>query len=83
MDWVEYTKTDIEAAELTALKGAADTIRRFRPIHIIAVYHQISDFSEIPRDLSEQTQNYSFFQDRSTIHQEETFFWSPLREPEI
>jgi FkbM family methyltransferase len=76
LEKVDYIKMDIEAAELNALKGAADTIRRFRPILAIAMYHQISDFAEIPRFLSELTVNYSFFLDHFTIHHEETVLFA-------
>jgi FkbM family methyltransferase len=76
LERVDYIKLDIEAAELDALKGAADTIRRFRPILAIALYHKVSDFALIPKYLTELTENYAFFLDHFTIHHEETVLFA-------
>ncbi len=41
-------KFDIEGFELPALKGAAQTIQRFRPKLAISVYHLHYDITDIP-----------------------------------
>jgi FkbM family methyltransferase len=73
---VDFIKMDIEAAELNALKGAADTIRQFRPTLAIAIYHKTSDFADIPRCISGLTENYSYFIDHFSIHHEETVLFA-------
>ena len=45
---VDCIKLDVEGAELAALRGAADTIRRFRPRLIICLYHQPEDLFSLP-----------------------------------
>ncbi len=41
-------KMDVEGAEYEALRGAENTIRRFRPKLNIAAYHRSGDFFELP-----------------------------------
>ena len=41
-------KMDIEGSELSALKGAAETIKRLHPCLTICVYHKQEDLIEIP-----------------------------------
>jgi len=45
---VSFIKMDIEGAEMGALRGAEELIRRRRPDLAICVYHSISDLYEIP-----------------------------------
>jgi FkbM family methyltransferase len=45
---VTLIKLDIEGAEVPALEGAAETIRRHRPKLAVAVYHALEDFGMIP-----------------------------------
>jgi hypothetical protein len=37
-------KLDIEGSELEAIKGALETIKKFKPILLISVYHRPEDF---------------------------------------
>ena len=77
---VDFIKMDIEAAELNALKGAKDTILRFRPTLAVAVYHTVADYALIPAYLKGLTENYAFFLDHFTIHHEETVLFAVPRE---
>ncbi|MCM2268263.1 MAG: FkbM family methyltransferase [Elusimicrobiales bacterium] len=43
-----FIKLDVEGAELEALKGAAETIKRNRPKLAVCVYHKPGDLFEIP-----------------------------------
>ena len=43
-----FLKMDVEGAELDALKGAAETIRRHRPVLAICLYHKPEDLWQIP-----------------------------------
>lgn len=45
---IDFIKLDIEGSELACLKGAEESIRRFKPKLAIAVYHKIEDFWELP-----------------------------------
>ena len=45
---VSFIKMDIEGAEMGALRGAEELIRRRRPDLAICTYHSISDLFEIP-----------------------------------
>lgn len=48
LERVDCIKLDVEGAELSALRGAEDTIRRFAPRLIICLYHQPEDLVTIP-----------------------------------
>jgi FkbM family methyltransferase len=69
---IDLIKMDIEGAELPALRGAEQTIRRFRPKLAIAVYHNWDDFITIPPYLNGLDLGYEFYLDHFTIHEEET-----------
>ena len=43
-----FIKMDIEGAELPALKGTEKTIRKYKPLMAISVYHNAEDLWEIP-----------------------------------
>ena len=45
---VDCIKLDVEGGELDALRGAAATIRRFRPRLIICLYHRPEDLVTLP-----------------------------------
>lgn len=76
LDSVDYLKMDIEGAESAALRGAADTIRRFRPKLAICVYHRAEDFHEIPELIASIEPAYRFWLDHHTIHGEETVLYA-------
>jgi hypothetical protein len=58
---VDYIKMDIEGAEVPALKGARKTIAMYKPILAICIYHNQSDFVEIPELILSYNPNYSIY----------------------
>lgn len=56
-----FIKLDIEGAELEALKGAEQTIRRNRPKLAVCVYHKPGDLFEIPLFIKSLAPEYRFY----------------------
>ena len=60
-------KMDVEGAEMDVLKGAVQTINKYRPIMAICVYHKYQDIYELPKFIIDMGLNYRFVL-RSGIH---------------
>lgn len=75
---VDFIKMDIEGAELEALKGAEETIRRYRPKLAISVYHKLPDFWEISQWIEGLGLGYRFYMRHFTIHAEETVLFAEV-----
>lgn len=73
---VDFIKMDIEGAEPFALKGAINTIKKFRPKLAVAVYHSLDDFVNIPKWIDELDLNYEFYLGHYTIHAEESVLFA-------
>jgi len=58
---VTFIKMDIEGAELNALKGAEQTIKKYKPKLAICIYHKSEDVWEIPSLLLEFVPDYKFY----------------------
>lgn len=56
----DFIKMDIEGAELSALKGGIETIKKFRSQLAISIYHSLEDFINIPQYLNENLEDYHF-----------------------
>lgn len=68
-EMMSYLKMDIEGAEMPALRGAKDTIKRCRPKCAICAYHQPSDLWDIPIFLKELVPEYRiYFRHHDYIH---------------
>ena len=76
---VDYIKMDIEGSELSALQGAEETIRTFKPRLAISIYHREDDFIVIPGYLDKLGLGYEFFLDHFTIHSWETVLFASPR----
>jgi len=76
---VDFIKLDIEGAELAALHGAEECLRRFRPKLAISLYHRPSDFFSIPLFLRSRLPDYDFYLDHYSIHSEETVLYGRPR----
>lgn len=60
LEKVNVIKMDIEGAELDALKGAENLIKKFKPVLAISIYHNAKDFFEIKTWLEELVPEYKF-----------------------
>ncbi|HBF34678.1 TPA: hypothetical protein DDW35_08940 [Candidatus Sumerlaeota bacterium] len=78
LERVNFIKMDIEGAELQALEGAIETIRRFRPKMALCLYHKPEDFYTIPLWLHNLNLGYRFSVDHNTIHAEETVLYAQV-----
>ena len=63
---------DIEGAETDALKGAENTLRKFKPRLAICLYHKPLDFKVIPEYLNSLNIGYKFYFNHYTMHTEES-----------
>jgi FkbM family methyltransferase len=75
---IDFIKMDIEGSELSALKGAETTLRRFKPKLAICVYHRLEDFFDIPAYLESLCLGYRFHLRHFTIHAEETVLYASV-----
>lgn len=57
---VGLIKTDLEGAEQEFLRGAVNTIKKFRPILLISIYHNMDDFLDIKPMIEDWNLGYKF-----------------------
>lgn len=69
---IDFIKMDIEGSEMSALQGALETIKKFKPKLAIAIYHSMEDFVNIPTWILDLNLDYEIFIGHYTIHSEET-----------
>lgn len=56
-----YLKMDIEGAELSALKGAKNTVTQFKPKMQIATYHRSEDLFVLPETVLDFRRDYKIY----------------------
>lgn len=78
---VDFIKLDIEGAELSTLRGAEASLRRFRPRLAIAAYHEPDDLLTIPEYLHGLGLGYRFRLRHPTMHREETVLFAVAEPP--
>ena len=72
----DFIKMDVEGAELATLKGAEQTLRRFRPKLAICLYHHPLDFFTIPHYLSSLNLGYAFYLEHHYVNEWETVLYA-------
>lgn len=60
-DKVDYIKLDIEGAELDAIDGAKELIKRDKPTLAICVYHKAEDWYKVPQKILAINPNYKVY----------------------
>lgn len=56
-----FIKMDIEGAEVGALKGAAEAIKRLKPKLAICLYHKLTDMWEVPLLIKSMVPEYKLY----------------------
>jgi len=77
---VDFIKLDVEGAELEVLKGAMETIKRFRPKMAISVYHKPDDIITILKFISEILPDARFYLSHKFYELSETILFVNPRE---
>ena len=58
---VDFIKLDIEGAEQDAIEGAKETIKKYKPILAICVYHKAEDWYKIPQKVFAIEKGYKLY----------------------
>lgn len=58
---VDFIKLDIEGAEQNAIEGAVETIKKYKPILAICIYHKAEDWYKIPEKVLSIDSNYKVY----------------------
>lgn len=78
-DKVSFIKMDIEGAELKALEGAKETIKKYSPKLAICIYHKYEDIYEIGNYILNLNPNYIFYIRHYTTCKWETVLYAVER----
>lgn len=60
-DRITFIKMDVEGAELESLKGAKETIQRYKPKLAISAYHKPEDIITLPKYIKELVPEYRLY----------------------
>ena len=80
---VDFIKMDIEGAELGALIGGIQTLKRFRPKLAISLYHNLEDFASIPRWILDLGLDYDLHLGHFTPSDGETVLFAKPKESSL
>jgi FkbM family methyltransferase len=72
---IDFLKLDVEGAEMASLRGAKESIQRFKPKLAISLYHKPNDLFEIILHIKREFPFYTCYVDHYTIHAEETVLY--------
>lgn len=57
----DFIKMDLEGAEAEAIRGAAQTIKKYRPSMLVAAYHRTEDLFAIPHQILQICPDYKLY----------------------
>lgn len=69
---VGVIKLDIEGAEKEAIRGAINTIKKFKPKLMLSIYHKSEDLLAIPQMINEIEPGYKFYLGHHNYYHTET-----------
>jgi FkbM family methyltransferase len=72
---IDFIKLDVEGAEMESLRGARESILRFRPKLAVSLYHKPNDIFEIILYIKDKFPFYSCYIDHYSVHMEETVLY--------
>lgn len=75
-DKITHVKMDIEGAELKALYGATEIIKRCKPLLAICLYHRNEDFLDIPNYIKGLVPEYKLYIRHHNISGTETVLYA-------
>lgn len=78
LEKVDIIKMDIEGAEMKALEGAVETIRKFKPVLAICAYHKPGDIFEIPLFIKSIVPEYKIYLSHKCIFWSETVIFAAV-----
>ena len=58
---IDYIKYDVEGAELEALNGSTETIRKYLPNMLVSLYHRSEDIFKLPLFINENFPGYKLY----------------------
>lgn len=58
---IDFIKLDIEGAEQNAIKGAKESIKKYKPILAICIYHKAEDWYKIPHKVLAIESDYNIY----------------------
>lgn len=78
LDGATFIKMDVEGAELNALKGAKETITKYKPKLAISIYHKPEDIFEILAHIKNLVPEYKFYIRHYTNSSLETILYAVI-----
>lgn len=80
---VDFIKMDIEGAELNALNGAKEILKRDKPDLAVCIYHNQIDFITIPEFLRKLALNYTFYMGHHRPWYAETVIYATAKKEKL
>lgn len=75
---IDFIKLDVEGSEEAILRGAIETIRKFKPKLAICAYHKKDDLIVLPKLIKEILPEYKLYLNHHTIMNNETVIYAKV-----